>query len=762
MADVNPTYNDRVEYKLRFAPYSDVIIPEPENWQNDGKTYERHKKYHGILTKYSNTINFKGQGADFITEILDTEGTNAKMRLERNARDGQTDIWGQTYYGYLDLNTYKKKNGIVSVKFTSGGLEADLKTRSSQKVEIERITTMDNGVLPELEAKTVQLDGRNIFLETNFEHNITSQEANSNVSRENGEDHIEIEIVGLPISILEGANAHDNAQSVVPNTTSKVNSGNASNIPNGESGMMFFAVSDRDRVIDIDLEFSFNLFCQRYENIRWSNYRILLTLYSDGSEYNHVASTLLYDLGSNHEWFGTQQSLPMPQFNQSGEVAYSGTWSVPAGYSMAIEARLQADMENVNHTGIRVNLQELEGFLNIKEDSQFPSTTSKMILSYDLMSRLTHIISGRNDAFYSKALGRTDLGYAEDGFASLTGFLHGMWARKFDRLPLPEPATDTEEEVVNKYKPFSTSFNDAAEFLSTVWNVGMGIEKIGYKERVRFEEETYFYNRKTVIRLPDEVTDFEESVDKKYNYSGVDIGFPKGGVYEKAMGLDEYNAITTWSTVLTGYKNIFIRKTKYRADSYGLEDCRRKQEQNFKTLDTPYDTDIFGVDLKRFVGDIFKLRLWGDDFAEKPTGVYSPETAYNLNWSPLNIFFRHSYKVASGLLLYPLNYVMHGSSTANSKLRTKIIGGVEYGENDNISNTELKRPRYLNRKYKFNHSVNANLLKLIEGKTEIDGEMIPNFYCVIEFKYKNKIYRGYLDKLKPNGEGKWELRQANR
>ncbi|RKS03740.1 hypothetical protein [Flavobacterium sp. 102] len=39
--------------------------------------------------------------------------------------------------------------------------------------------------------------------------------------------------------------------------------------------------------------------------------------------------------------------------------------------------------------------------------------------------------------------------------------------------------------------------------------------------------------------------------------------------------------------------------------------------------------------------------------------------------------------------ILPLDYVRYGSSTANSQLKTKLIGGNEYAENGNIINPEL-------------------------------------------------------------------------
>ena len=45
-------------------------------------------------------------------------------------------------------------------------------------------------------------------------------------------------------------------------------------------------------------------------------------------------------------------------------------------------------------------------------------------------------------------------------------------------------------------------------------------------------------------------------------YSSLEIGYDKGGDYEEAFGLDEYNGTSKFTTIITRVKNVFIRKSK--------------------------------------------------------------------------------------------------------------------------------------------------------------------------------------------------------
>jgi hypothetical protein len=153
-------------------------------------------------------------------------------------------------------------------------------------------------------------------------------------------------------------------------------------------------------------------------------------------------------------------------------------------------------MYDNNNAGVRVYAQNIVSRLKIEENSYFEPSVTKAILAHEMGNRITRIITGKEDAFISDALGRTDIGYSSDGYGALTGYTHGFWIRGFDK-------DDTDEE--NRFKPLTTSFKKYMESLSSVWNMGLGIEAIGYKERIRIESLKYFYNNNVTIRLGKEI-----------------------------------------------------------------------------------------------------------------------------------------------------------------------------------------------------------------------------------------------------------------
>lgn len=751
MGNIAPTYHDRVRYKLQHNDYGSLVITEPIGWREDEKEYARNKEHHGVFAKFSNSLKFIDDGATYIQNVYNIYGINAEIKLVRDERHPHTDVWTRSYDGFLDLSTYQVEKGEISVKFNSGGLEQLLKTRQSEKVEIERATTMDGDYMMALDTKKVALDGRRIFLRTKLEitENSTNREANASIESNAG--NTRHQTVGIPLTA--NPNSH---QDIVRTVTPGINGTEST----GDLGMMFMFDLSRSRVFDFKLNLSFNAFVQQYEYVNWGLYHVCLTIYKNGFDFDLKERIALYELEDNHPWFGADRDSTMTPFTWPIQASYQNTsFTLLPGESVALECFLKADFHTDNNAGIRVFAQNILADFTIEENSNFPSTRSKMILAHELGDRLTKIITNKPNAFYSEVLGRTDIGYQQNGDAGWTGFAHGMWIRGFDKLPIPQEGPP---KIENKYKAFSTSFKDYMQSLTAIWNLGMGIERVGYNERIRIEPLSYFYNRNVMIKLPNQVKKVKRSIAKEHYCSSVEIGYEKGGEYEEAMGLDEYNARSNFITVINKLKQAFTAVSKYRADMYGMEFARRKQKQNFPSEDTSYDQDIWALDLKLMFGDNYKLRPWQDDFSQEPTGVYSPETATNLRFSPVNMLFRHGWVIAAGLTKYATDYVRYGSSTANSNLKTKLDGRPAYAENDDIINSELPKPRFVPEWIEFEHLLDFELNQKLEGITIVDGKEIQNFYGQIEFINENgDLERGYLFSVKPN-DGKWKLLKAFR
>lgn len=750
MAEINPTYKDRVRYRLEHEQMHSLTITDPIGWNDDDKEWSRVNDYKGIVAKFSNSLKFVEDAAEYITLVLELYGPNAKIRCTKEVSDHKTDVLKLSYYGYLDLLTYLYEDGDVSVKMNSSGIVETLKSREDEKIEIEREETLDGSPMDPIETDVLELPGRRIFLYSEGSIDSTNNSIDVTVASNVG-DTVN-KVGGIPLKI--DINSHEGIlKTVTPQITTQEDV--------GDLGMMFLYDMDRDRTFDIDINFDFDVFFQQYENVQWCFYKVCLTVYENGFNFNVKNRIVLDELNSGFDPSNPQSlpanfDLPLPQFTKNVNGSYSNSnFTLLQGESASFEVYLKADLFDDNNAGVRAyarNITDVD--FSLEEDSIFESSTTKVMLAHKLLDRILHTILDRKKILHSRALGTVDLGYEKEGFAALTGFAHGMWIRKFDRYP---------ENEDNKYIKLSTSFKEIVDFLKTAWGLDVGIETNGYHERIVIEDERYFFNNNVLIRLPNVVSKIKRTVAKEYLNTNIQIGYAKAGEYEEAMGLDEFNTTSTFITAIKVGKQQFNMVCTVRPDAYGVEFTRRKPKDSFPTTDTKQDSTIFAFDMKRFY-NTFKVRKWQDDFEEEPQNVFSPETAYNLRWSPKNsLFYRHGWKLAAGLLSYPMDYLRFGTSTANSKLITKLIGMGALQEDEPVLNSTLERARFKPEWVEFQHEVSQELLQQIEGKTNILGREIPNFYGLVEYRINESTFeRGFLFNLKPNKEGNWKILRATR
>lgn len=733
MGAINPNYRDRIKYEIYHQVEGTLIIEEPIGWADDDKEYSRNKDYHGIMAKFSNSLKFVGKGAEMIGFIDDVYGINAEIRLTKFEKHPHTDVWTTVYAGYLDLSTREDEDSKLSVKFNSGGLEQALKSRESEDVEIDRLTTIDGDPLPELKTETVKLEGRRIFLKSEWDSDTVNTWTMLGVRSDAGNTRRLTSAYPLKMITQSHEQAHASLQ------------GSEGNENVGSAGMMFFALADRTRTLDISIsEMSF-IPVFTHNNWQWAVFSICLTVYKDGDNFNVKEKHFIFNVNDSQIFGINNTTVNVPDYRRS--------ITLLEGESLGVDVFIQADLAGGANRRFYVTVTDMKGKMKIEEDSFYEESTAKFVLAHELADRLVSINTNKTGAMYSEFLS------AGDG--ALTGNTHGFWVRNFEKLPIP---TEGPPKVENLFKPMTTSFKDFMTTYSAVWNLGMGIETVGRKERVRLEPLAYFYNFNVTIRLPNQAKNIKRSCASEYYYSSLELGYEHGGKYDEAMGLDEYNAKSTFTTIINRLKNTYTQVSKYRADSYGKEFARRKPKLLFSTQDTSYDETIFIMDLKKNPGeDFYRERKWQDDFTNAPKGIFSPETATNLRFSPVNMLVRHAWVISSGLLKYPTDYIRYGSSTANSGLKTKTVQRPEYAENGNIINSELAKPRYKPEWVEFDHECGFDIMRQVEGTSIILGKEIPNFYGMVEFtNEKNQKEKGFLFNLKPNGAGKWKILTANR
>ena len=786
MSNIYPIYTDRVRYKLTQNPKGQQMIEEPVGFRDDDNEFVRDKTFHGIFPQMTNNLTFHNQGAFFIRDVYNEYGINADLILTKEERNPSTDLWEQVYTGFLDMSTYSKKEDGVSIKFISSGLLRVIKARQNEKIELDRLDTLKGTTIPYLEPKEVLMSGRNIqlnsLLETEKELSYTTTPTAEspgirmfNMRQKSNNNYYGT--MGYPMFVTYVSDESVN-QFVGGNLSMSQQRQEEDEVGRQES--MFYAVSEKDTTLKVKIKYKFNIFdAHRDYNIgnqndikklTNANMYLRLAIYENGVDYNfknvaldNITPNMVYDEG-----------ILSSQENQEGELNLSINLLKDESVSFQFFGTSTDWGTLLEFGNLRPSFKDMTGSIEIIRDSQYDPSVSKIHFPFNVANRFLKLFTDKDNLVVSNVLGKIEDGYSEDGEASLLAMCHGFWIRGFSKDDVVELTNE------NRYKSMTTSFSDFYKSYFDVWNLGAGIEKVGFKETFRIEKLDYFYNKNILIRLGQivngkfeyvPVNNLTRKLDKNSFISGLDIGYSTGGDYEEAIGLDEYNTKTTLTTIIDKVKTTFTAVSKYRADSYGAEFARRKPYATFPTEDTKYDNSIWLLDLIRNpFSKVFNQRLWEDDFSEIPTGVFSPETAQNLRLSPFNILLRHGWNIGSGLVKYPLDFIRYGSSIANSGLTTKLkisdypeYGGVSHSENGNIQNKDLETARMNGEVIEFEFNVDYDLLQKIQGKTVILGKEVQNFYGLVSFMNEDgDIEEGYLEKLSPSGVGKWTLNKFNK
>lgn len=697
------SFENRVKYIISHGGFS-FEINEPLGWYDDKKSYERHKDYHGVFSELSSDLTFIDDGALFIKSVYEQYDINAEITLERKSRHPLTDRWQRDYIGVLDLSEYVYDNGKVTVKFNSSGLLTLIKARQNEKVEIERLDTLDGVVLPELETSNLYLDGRRIFLVSQM----GVQE-----SEQFNEDYRYIlnnTKVALLSFIINQSDEQFHAQLEQTSNSTYFSPFTIIDEGVGTTNMMFYADSSQDKTLICRLQLKMVLECLTgFSDI---DYNLCIYKYENGTLYENP--TLVHSFQSGT--FGKDDPITFD---------IDSTINVDLLENESLSVMLEMNLMPIIFVQLQSTTEQF--FLTVSNDSYQEPSYTKVVSNYNLADRLVKIIGGTGI--------KSDL--LTNGDVSKLAFAHGHWIRNF--------------QSSNLYKKFTTSLKDYLESLDVLGCVGIGIETIGQTEYLKIEGRDYFYQKFVGINLG-KVTNIKRSVAKEKYFSSITVGYEKPSQsYDEAMGLDEYNTKISLTTCITRFESKLDLLSKYRADSYGIEFARRKQVTDYPTDDTAYDSEIFAIDTEVNGANLI-VSKWADDLDIIPTGVFSPETAFNLMYTPIRLLLKHGKYIKQGFMRYLDQYIRYSSSVGNSGLKT-TKDSIEVSENGNILNSSLDFARYGTQWIELKADITQEINEMINGNTA----GVPNVYGLVEFENEfGKIERGYLFEYKQN-DGTFKL-----
>lgn len=157
--------------------------------------------------------------------------------------------------------------------------------------------------------------------------------------------------------------------------------------------------------------------------------------------------------------------------------------------------------------------------------------------------------------------------------------------------------------------------------------------EFGYVPVISGNEVTFIHRDKlftnTVVKeLGKRINDYELTVNDGLVYSSVKVGYDKQD-YDSINGRDEFRFTNEFSTGLKLLDNTLSLISPYRADAYGIEFLVQKRGED--TTDSDSDNDVFFVSCDQ---DGVNLKLYRPYSAAQLSGLLSPETMFNIQYSP--------------------------------------------------------------------------------------------------------------------------------
>ena len=722
-------FTNRVRYKLFNKDLGTKTIVDPIGWEDDNKEFARNMEFFGIVSNFSNNLTFVKNGADYINYCLDNYGINAEIKLMREELDPQTDVWTEVYSGFLDLSTWSIEKRQVKVRFNSGGIEKLLKARESQLVEIDRPKSIDDVEISPISEISLLVKSQSLPLVSNWKSEINTPDNVSFMVEESKDGATGSMTCGVPFPTEE--NPLTEAESILAGTFIKQRD-HSGGVTYGMVGQMFYNNSTKDRNLHIEINLN-AFFLFQPLRVDWCTFAVQMVVYGGGTNYVVLEKYPLFFMPNESVMTAfNQQQIFFPPLVQDRTLL--------AGQSLGLVCETRYDLKKYfpkQNASITTALTGVAGSILVKEGSTSENSNSQAFLYYDLMHQLSKIATNENDSFKSSLLKNW-----------LLGVTHGFFLRNFSKYPL------TTGENVNQFKPLTTSFKDAFQSLDAILPIGLGIEKIDNKEKIVVESLDYFFSNNVTIELPNQVSNLKRSVAIEYFYSNLFFGSEADFEYEEISGLDEFNTKTSFTTIISRIKKSYEKLAKYRFDGTGKELCRVQQASIDSTKDTKYDTNIWVLDLKLTQNEnTYEEKSWWDYYAEKPQGIYSPDTSTGFYFTPRNCLKRHGKFLAVGLEKNQSDSILFSATDGNSQL---ILESEK--ESDPILNSSLDKKIFSPQWITFDHEVDFNIMRKLQGTTVIGGVEIKNFYGLVSFiNEAGNVEKGFLFSCKPEGAGQWKL-----
>ena len=577
----------------------------PDGWKNAGYSLSRSQSYQGIFRKYAiNKLGFVKAGREYLLDAVNRLGFDAEVTVKIYEYDFSSYSYKLQFEGKIELISKENTDIKFNVNVSDSSFESKVLNRDDIETILSSLTTIDgfqlSGFTSEKQFITLPQRQDSLFSElANSQIQPTDPFEFANYIK----DRYPEDGLAFPLRIVSGEDekiksCDTNYQQI--------------------SGAFYVNNSLVETSLDIELDLSF-------EAADWN----AISGYEENPNFGEIkAAVSIFDQNDNlvsHSDIDLSTSFlrfdPWEFGLVLGLMEYSGT----ANKKITVQPNnyVQLTMRPVTATTygrVYVNTAKT----NLKVFSKTTDTQEKRLeafMMHEAFSRVAQNISGRQTAFKSDLIGRTDsepLAYEFDGDFSKIALTNGGLIRGFE---------------TNEF-PLSASLKKLFDCINSMTPIGLGVEDLSGEKVLRLERLHYFFDTRIAATI-ENASNVTDEYNKDLIYNKVKIGFKKGQADEIREGIFDYNTQAEWVNQVKSVKNELSIVSDYSASNAQINAARKITKEEQPTKDSKYDDTNFIIDLVRSEGgnsvlnekfsdgltnwtirnDVFVTSLRGDDRA---------------------------------------------------------------------------------------------------------------------------------------------------
>lgn len=543
-----------------------------KNWDDFGISQKR-PNYDGVIRSFSTQFEFVKRSYNLLKEEFEQHYLSAKAAIVFYLRNNSWN-WDEVFRCALDFSTYSDNGYVISINAIDNTLAAIIKAKKSIQYEY-----------PVADLETSILNYDRLVKKNNAKWIITG-------------DNIEIEDINYVENTFYASGSPTGAQTTYT-------------IPIYITGNPEIDIKDIIEVYDVDkkvvsaYDYSDRYFIKNIseENVSVNiklNFELDVEFAGEGTpnirleSYPHDGEVLFYQALVNGK---NTIELDKDFIIQPGMIFFFGVMTT-TNYVKITQTLPHASNEFVEIS-----------FLGRGEPVDIDVISPNTILSklLDSMTENTVDHEGVIDVVLPSSGGITPI-----EFNRLLERTYIMAAESARGLP--------KAKIYTSYKKFCEWME--AEF---------GYVPVINENTVTFMHRDKLFSSTVVKDLGTEINDYEFSVNDSLIYSSVKVGYDKQD-YDSINGRDEFRFTNEFSTGLKLTDNTLSLISPYRADAYGIEFLVQKRGED--TTDNDSDNDVFFVECDDSVPVDQPLPLYRPYTEDQLSGLLSPDTMFNLNYSP--------------------------------------------------------------------------------------------------------------------------------